>query len=342
MRVLVTGATGRIGANTVKHLLEVGHEVRAVVRPGTDRGEKLHGMAVETVAVDLCDREGLAATVEGVEAIVHLGVKLRGPNNWDHLDVNIAPTLTLLEAVRTRNPELKRFVYGSSDTLYPHTGYMPELITERDIFTRPVGMYAVSKLASEAIVHSYHRQYRIPTITLNIPMTFCGRELVGERAPAFSPYLDDQIRELERQPAAPERDRCLEELRRHRADGKRLVVPLCPEGPAYKRHIGDVRDVARACAHSLETEHGLGEGFIIMSEVLRYDEGVRHLAEVSGMGWAAVPFPRAEFYEYDLTRTRDLLGFHPAYDGPRMLEDAWRHQQGEEIGVIAVGPTTPV
>jgi nucleoside-diphosphate-sugar epimerase len=342
MRVLVTGATGRIGANTVKHLLEVGHEVRAVVRPDTDRGEKLHGMAVERVAVDLCDREGLSATVEGVDAIVHLGVKLRGPNNWDHLDVNIAPTLTLLEAVRTRNPGLKRFVYGSSDVLFPHTGYMPELITERDVFTRPVGMYAVSKLASEAIVHSYHRQYRIPTVTLNIPMTFCGRELMGERAPAFSPYLADQIREMERQSPSPARDHCLEVLKRHAADGKQLVVPLCPEGPAYKRHIGEVRDVARACARSLETEQGIGEAFIIMSEVLHYDEGVRHLAEVSGMGYAAVPFPRADFYEYDLTRTRDILGFQPAYDGPRMLEDAWRHQQGEEIGVIAVGPTTPV
>ena len=81
MDVLVTGATGRIGANTVKHLLEIGHQVRALVRPGSDRAEKLRGMSVETVAVDLQDREGLAATVEGVEAIVHLGVKLRGPSN---------------------------------------------------------------------------------------------------------------------------------------------------------------------------------------------------------------------------------------------------------------------
>jgi nucleoside-diphosphate-sugar epimerase len=342
MHVLVTGATGRIGANVVKHLLEIGHRVRAVVRPGTDRGEKLRGLAVETVAVDLQDREGLASTVEGVEAIIHLGVKLRGPSNFDHLDVNIAPTLTLMEAVRTRNPGLKRFVYGSSDVLFPHTGYMPELITERDVFTRPTGMYAVSKVASECIVHSYHRQHGIPTITLNIPMTFCGRELMGERAPAFSPYLADQIREVERQPASPARDGCLAELTRHEAEGKRLVAPVCPEGPAYKRHIGDVRDVARACARGLETKRGIGEAFIIMSEVLRYDEGVRHLAEVSGMGWAAIPFPRGEFYEYDLTRTRDVLGFHPAYDGPRMLEDAWRHQQGEDIGVIAVGPTSPV
>lgn len=342
MKVLVTGATGRIGANTVKHLLEIGHRVRALVRPGTDRAEKLSGMSVETAAVDLQDREGLAATVEGADAIVHLGVKLRGPSNWDHLDVNITPTLTLLEAVRTRNPGLKRFVYGSSDVLFPHTGYLPQLITEHDRFTHPAGMYAVSKLASEAIVHSYHRQYGIPTVTLNIPMTFCGRELMGERAPEFSPYLSDQIRQLEHQPTSPPRDRCLEELRAHQAGGKRLVVPLCPEGPAYKRHIGDVRDVARACARALETSRGIGEAFIIMSEVLRYDKAVRHLSEVSGMGWAAIPFPRAEFYEYDLARTREVLGFEPAYDGPRMLEDAWRHQQGEEIGVIAVGPTGPV
>ena len=166
--------------------------------------------------------------------------------------------------------------------------------------------------------------------------------LVHQRAPEFSPYLSDQIRQLEHQPASPARDRCLEELRAHQADGKRLVAPLCPEGPAYKRHIGDVRDVARACARALEADRGIGEAFIVMSEVLRYDEGVRHLSQVSGMGYIEVPFPRAEFYEYDLTRTRQVLGFEAAYDGPRMLEDAWRHQQGEEIGVIAVGPTGAV
>ena len=67
-------------------------------------------------------------------------------------------------------------------------------------------------------------------------MTFCGRELMGERAPEFSPYLSDQIRQLGGQPTSLARDRCLEELRAHQADGKRLVAPLCPEGPAYKRH----------------------------------------------------------------------------------------------------------
>jgi nucleoside-diphosphate-sugar epimerase len=342
MQVLVTGATGRIGANVVKRLLADGHAVRAQVRPDSDRAEKLHGLDVEVRAVDLRDRDGLSALVPGMEGIVHLGVKLRGPSNLDQLDVNMAPTLTLLEAVRTLNPGLQRFVYGSSDVLYPHTGWMPEPIRAADIFHRPVGMYAVSKVAGECMVHSYHHQYGVPTVSLNIPMTFAGRELMGERAPEFSPYLEDQLAAVAQQPQSPERDRCLSELRQHQAEGKRLVVPLCPEGPAWNRHLGDVRDVAAACSLALTAPRAIGHAFVIMSDALDYGIGVPHLAQVSGLGYAEVVFPRAEHYSYDLTETHELLGYRSAYDSSRILEDAWRHQQGEDIGVIAVGPTHAV
>jgi dTDP-L-rhamnose 4-epimerase len=342
MQTLVTGATGRIGANVVKRLLNDGHAVRAQVRPGSDRMDKLRGLDVEVCAVDLRDREGLAALVPGMDAIVHLGVKLRGPGNLDQLDVNMAPTLTLLEAVRTLNPGLQRFVYGSSDVLYPHTGWMPGLIQAADILQRPVGMYAVSKVAGECMVQSYHHQYGLATVSLNIPMTFAGRELMGERAREFSPYLDDQVEALTHQPPSPDRDRCLSELNRHQADGKRLVVPLCPEGPAWKRHLGDVRDVAAACALALTAPRAVGHAFVIMSDALDYGIGVPHLAQVTGMGYAEVVFPRAEHYWYDMTQARELLGYRSAYDSCQILEDAWRHQQGEDIGVIAVGPTHDV
>ncbi len=338
MQVLVTGATGRIGANVVKRLLEDGHAVRAQVRPDSDRAAKLHGLDVEVCAVDLCDRDGVSALVPGMDAIVHLGVKLRGPSNLDQLDVNIAPTLTLLEAVRTLEPGLQRFVYGSSDVLYPHTGWMPEPIQASDIFHRPVGMYAVSKVAGECMVHSYHHQYGIPTVSLNIPMTFAGRELMGERAPAFSPYLDDRLEAAAHQPPSADRDRCLAELRRHQAEGKRLVVPLCPEGPAWKRHLGDVRDVAAACALALSAPRAVGHAFVIMSDALDDGVGVPHLAQFTGMDYAEVVFPRAEYYWYDMAKTRELLGYRSAYDSCRILEDAWRDQQGEDIGVIPVGP----
>ena len=57
MRVLLTGATGRIGANVAKRLVEEGHHVVAPVRPDTDRLEKLAHLDLDVRMVDLRDRE---------------------------------------------------------------------------------------------------------------------------------------------------------------------------------------------------------------------------------------------------------------------------------------------
>lgn len=341
MKILITGGTGRIGANVVKRLAERGENLRCVVRPTTDRLEKLQQFDVEIFKTDLRDREGLTEAVKGVDAIIHLGVKLRGPSNYEHLDINTAPTLTLLEAARVHAPNLKRFVYGSSDTLYPHTGYMPELITANDIFTRPRGMYAVSKIAGEAMIQSYHQQYSLPTVSLTIPYTFCGREFLGERVLAISPLTESHIKDLERRAKTPELTNTIKELQRHLSSGKKLVIPHCPEGPAFKRHLGDVRDVVTATECALDHETAIGKAFVIMSKPFRFKEAVPHLSSISNLEYASVTFPYAEYYEYDMTYTSQHLGFEAKYDGKQMLEDAWRHKQGEDIGVIDVGPDTP-
>ncbi|MEU9739908.1 NAD(P)H-binding protein [Micromonospora chersina] len=66
MRVLVTGATGRLGRVALPRLRDEGHTVRAVSRRA--RGD----VGVEWVAADLATGEGLAAAVDGVEAVLHL------------------------------------------------------------------------------------------------------------------------------------------------------------------------------------------------------------------------------------------------------------------------------
>jgi len=342
MKILLTGATGRIGANVAKRLVEEGHHIIAPVRPDTDRADKLAGLDLDLRRVDLRDREGLTACVPGVEAIVHLGVKLRGPTNYEQLDINLAPTLTLLEAARLHCPDLRRFVYGSSDVLWTHTGWMPDPIPYEARHTWPVGMYAWSKLAGEAMVHSYHVQYGLPTVILNIPYTFCGREFLGDRVRPISPYVRHHLEELEKGSPSAQRDAAVRRLRDLEAEGKELVVPLCPEGPPFKRHLGDVRDVAAAHSLALTEGRAVGEAFVIMSRPFDFGVAVPHLARISGKAYSQVTFPRAEYYEYDLTKTRELLGFEPQYGPEAMIEDAWRQAKGEEIGVIDVGPDHPV
>ena len=105
MRILVTGGTGRVGANLVTRLLDKGHEVRSFVYPGdASRAHKLDAFAsVETVTGDLRNLEDVRSVVKRVDAIVHLAAAFGGPfDNRQYLDINAMGTLNLLESVRSR------------------------------------------------------------------------------------------------------------------------------------------------------------------------------------------------------------------------------------------------
>jgi len=67
MKILITGANGFIGSAVMRHLLGVGHDIRAVVRPGSDR-RNLEGFPVEIVEGDLNDKVSLEQAVRGCNA----------------------------------------------------------------------------------------------------------------------------------------------------------------------------------------------------------------------------------------------------------------------------------
>jgi dihydroflavonol-4-reductase len=71
MNCFVTGASGFIGANLVHELVGRGHQVRALLRPGSDvRG--LAGVEFERVDGDLGDREKLKQAMSGCEWCFHV------------------------------------------------------------------------------------------------------------------------------------------------------------------------------------------------------------------------------------------------------------------------------
>ncbi|MCP3982103.1 MAG: NAD-dependent epimerase/dehydratase family protein [bacterium] len=69
MRVVVTGASGHVGANLVRALLDRGDEVRALVHR---RSESLEGLDVEYAHGDVLDSPSLRAAFEGAERVYHL------------------------------------------------------------------------------------------------------------------------------------------------------------------------------------------------------------------------------------------------------------------------------
>ena len=70
MKVLVLGATGFLGSNLVRALLDQGDEVRALIRPG-NRATTLAGLPLERVHGDLNDAQSLAQAFDGVRTVYH-------------------------------------------------------------------------------------------------------------------------------------------------------------------------------------------------------------------------------------------------------------------------------
>ncbi|MGQ9920516.1 MAG: complex I NDUFA9 subunit family protein [Desulfobacca sp.] len=71
MEVLVTGGNGFVGQQVLRALLERGHTVRCLLRPGA-RKNFLRQAGVTTVDGDVTRPETLAAAVAGCAAVVHL------------------------------------------------------------------------------------------------------------------------------------------------------------------------------------------------------------------------------------------------------------------------------
>src|SRR4051794_24141791 len=75
MRVLVTGATGLIGAHIVRALVSAGHEVRCLVR-STSRRDSLDGLPVMWFVADLLDADqGLDTACAECEMVFHAAAR---------------------------------------------------------------------------------------------------------------------------------------------------------------------------------------------------------------------------------------------------------------------------
>ncbi len=75
-RALVTGGTGFVGSHVARCLLAHGQEVRALVRPGSDR-TNLAGLPVELCEGDLRDAASVRRAVKGCARVFHVAADYR-------------------------------------------------------------------------------------------------------------------------------------------------------------------------------------------------------------------------------------------------------------------------
>ncbi|MFC1592275.1 NAD-dependent epimerase/dehydratase family protein [Thermodesulfobacteriota bacterium] len=112
-KVLVTGATGFVGAALVKQLLGQGQQVRITVRRKSDL-RNIQGLDVEMAEADILDADGLRTAIKGCSALYHVaGLYRTWMRDYGLLQqVNVEGTRNVLAAARDAGVE--KVVHTSS------------------------------------------------------------------------------------------------------------------------------------------------------------------------------------------------------------------------------------
>jgi dihydroflavonol-4-reductase len=173
MKTLITGASGFVGSAVVRQLLRAGHEVRALVRPNTDR-RNLAGLDVELITGDLKDRQSLDHALIGCNVLFHVAALyrlwVRRPDELYQTNVN--GTINVMRAAIEAGVE--RIVYTSSvATLGLTSDGSPADETTPVTLADMIGHYKRSKFLAEAEVRQLVNERELPAVIVN-PSTPIG------------------------------------------------------------------------------------------------------------------------------------------------------------------------
>ena len=199
MKTLITGATGFIGSAVLRQLIAAGHDVRALIRPESDR-RNITGLPVEIVYGDLTDRKSLDHGMKGCSTLFHVAADYRlwVPRAEEMYEANVVGTRHIMHAAL--NAGIKRVVYTSSVATLGLTQDGSPADEETPVSLKDmIGHYKRSKFMAEAEVKRLADEQALPVIIVNpstpigprdIRPTPTGRIIVDAASGRMPAYVD--------------------------------------------------------------------------------------------------------------------------------------------------------
>lgn len=306
MKLLVTGATGKVGRALVDKLVGT-CEIRALCH-----NRPLDVDGVECVFGTIADRDVVRQAMAGVTHVVHLATCKETPD--DIMDVAVKGLFWILEEAR-ESPTLQRFVLVGGDAAVGHFVYKHPLpVTETQRHTAYQGCYALSKVLEEVMLEQYQIAYGLSGTCLRAPWIMDRDDF--RYSLSFGP---DQFG------GPPWRNLVAGDV----PDGA-VPLALAADGSPLKRNFVHVSDLVEAMAIALRHPAAVGETFnICMDEPVDYQRVVEHLGKTQGLPHVEVPTPYHSTW-LDNTKAKFLLGWRPRYDTERLIDDAWAYERAPD------------
>jgi UDP-glucose 4-epimerase len=309
-RVLVTGATGKVGQAFIHRFLADPKFKEFTVR-ALCHNRKLDPEArLEVVSGPIQDRRVVDEAVAEVTHVLHLATSKEMPDTI--MDVAIKGMFFLLEASR-QSPTFRQFILIGGDAgmghfFYPH----PVPVIETQKHSAYPGCYALSKVLEEVMLEQYYIQYDLNGSCLRAPWIMEKDDFKYQLSFGEDVFGGPRWRDLVGIEKAAEYIKT-----------KTVPVLLDPDGQPVKRNFVHIDDLVSAIFSAIEHPKARQQTFnVCMNEPVDYGELGAYLTESRGFPTVGIRTPyRSTWLDND--KAKFLLGWRPKYDLKRMTDAAF-------------------
>ncbi|HZQ05285.1 MAG TPA: NAD-dependent epimerase/dehydratase family protein, partial [Anaerolineae bacterium] len=188
--ILITGGLGFIGSNLAIRLVELGADVTLVDSLIPEYGGNLFNIEpvrtrVRVNIADVRDEYSMDYLVKGRDYLFNLAGQTSHldsmQNPYKDLEINCRAQLSILEACRKHNPNVK-IVYASTRQIYGKPDYLP--VDEKHLL-HPTDVNGVNKMAGEWYHILYNNVYGVRSVSLRLTNTYGPRMRVVDARQTF-------------------------------------------------------------------------------------------------------------------------------------------------------------
>lgn len=296
-KILITGGLGFIGSNLAHRLVEMGSEVTLVDSLIPDYGGNLFNIhdikdKVKINISDVRDKTSMNYLVKDKDFIFNLAGTLSHIDSmkdpFTDLEINCVAQLSILEAVRHNNPEVK-ILFAGTRGQYGRAKYLP---VDENHPMLPTDINGINNIAGELYHILYNNVYSIKAVSLRLTNTYGPRHQMKHHKQGIINWFIRQI-----------------------IDG--VKIKIYGDGKQI-RDTNYVDDVVEAMLIAMVSDKTNGEVYNLGGFPISLKELVEKMIKIYGKGdYELIPFPpeikQIEIGDYiaDYSKFKNSLGWKP-------------------------------